>query len=233
MRDDQLAKRAGEQLPLSDYYDEVLLLPDLQRFDPAQRCKAEANGEGDVLLADVSVEVPLHPTSLAGIQVGASVGGGSYYHQIIVVRYAGSMVLCSHPVVLPAVAPGTTCHHHTSHLLTSLTTALPCCAVPSRAVLCCAVCQQAAEVGLSPGGLARHLINMALSAAGHEPLLPPPAPPALESAAQWAQFTGANDTLSEITQQLADKNEEIREAFEMAHHTVRGSACCLVWLKFC
>lgn len=31
MRDDQLARRSTEPLPLADYYDEVLLLPDLDR----------------------------------------------------------------------------------------------------------------------------------------------------------------------------------------------------------
>jgi hypothetical protein len=72
MRDDELSKRASEPLPLAEYYDEVLLLPDLDKFEPAARCRAERNGEGDVLLADVSVDVPLHTTSLAGIQVGDS-----------------------------------------------------------------------------------------------------------------------------------------------------------------
>jgi hypothetical protein len=80
---------------------------------------------------------------------------------------------------------------------------------------------QAAEVGLGPGGLARHLINMALFAAGQDPLLPPPAPPAIDSSAQWAQFTGANDTLQEIAKQLADTNEKIREALETDHTRVR------------
>jgi hypothetical protein len=70
LRDEELQRRASEPLPLSDYYDEVLLLPDLSKFDPSARCRAESNGEGDVLLADVSVDVPLHATSLAGIQVG-------------------------------------------------------------------------------------------------------------------------------------------------------------------
>lgn len=84
---------------------------------------------------------------------------------------------------------------------------------------CCAV--QASEVGLGPGGLARHLINMALFAAGQEPLLPPPHPPAFDSSAQWAQFTGANDTLQEIAQQLADTSEKIVEALELGHHRVR------------
>lgn len=69
MRDDELSKRASEPLPLADYYDEVLLLPDLDKFEPGSRCRAEHNGEGDVLLADVSVDVPLHATSFAGIQV--------------------------------------------------------------------------------------------------------------------------------------------------------------------
>lgn len=62
---------------------------------------------------------------------------------------------------------------------------------------------------------------MALFAAGQEPLLPPPQPPAFDSCAQWAQFTGANDTLQEIAQQLADTNEKIREALELGHHRVR------------
>jgi len=84
------------------------------------------------------------------------------------------------------------------------------------------VCCQAAEVGLSPGGLARHLINMALYAAGQEPLLPAAAPPALESSAQWAQFTGANDSLRQIAEHMAEQNENLRETLETAHHTVRG-----------
>lgn len=84
------------------------------------------------------------------------------------------------------------------------------------------VCCQAAEVGLSPGGLARHLINMALFAAGQEPLLPAAPPPALESSAQWAQFTGANDSLRQIAEHMAEQNEELREELETAHHTVRG-----------
>jgi hypothetical protein len=74
LRDEELQRRASEPLPLSDYYDEVLLLPDLSNFDPSARCRAESNGEGDVLLADVSVDVPLHTTSLAGIQVGTGRG---------------------------------------------------------------------------------------------------------------------------------------------------------------
>lgn len=81
---------------------------------------------------------------------------------------------------------------------------------------------KAAEVGLGPGGLARHLINLALFAAGQDPLLPPPHPPALEASAQWAQLTGANDTLGEIAAQLADTNEKVREALEMGHHRVSG-----------
>lgn len=75
MRDDELSKRASESLPLSDYYDEVLLMPDLTKWEAGPRCRAESNGEGDVLLADVSVDVPLHATSLAGIQVCEEVHG--------------------------------------------------------------------------------------------------------------------------------------------------------------
>jgi hypothetical protein len=69
MRDEELSRRALEPLPLAEYYDEVLLLPDLDKFESGARCRAERNGEGDVLLADASVDVPLHATSLAGIQV--------------------------------------------------------------------------------------------------------------------------------------------------------------------
>jgi hypothetical protein len=75
-------------------------------------------------------------------------------------------------------------------------------------------------VGLSPGGLARHLINMALFAAGQEPLLPPPHPPALESSAQWAQASGANDTLGDIARQMADQNEELQETLETRQEAV-------------
>lgn len=64
-----MVRRSSEPLPLADYYDEVLLLPDLDKFDPTARCRAESNGEGDVLLADVDMDVALHTTSLAGIQV--------------------------------------------------------------------------------------------------------------------------------------------------------------------
>jgi hypothetical protein len=89
-------------------------------------------------------------------------------------------------------------------------------------------------VGLSPGGLARHLINLALYAAGQEPLLPPPPRPELSSAAQWAQVTGANDSLGEIQLQLKEAAEEAAHEAENAHILVRACvalqprACC-VW----
>jgi hypothetical protein len=63
---------------------------------------------------------------------------------------------------------------------------------------------------------------MALFAAGQEPLLPPSQPPALESSAQWAQATGANDSLAHIALQMADENEELQETLETRHHLVRA-----------
>lgn len=69
MAADEADARASEPLPLAQYVDEELHLPDLSAFDPAARCMAEGNGEGDVLLAALDVDVPLHAASLAGLQV--------------------------------------------------------------------------------------------------------------------------------------------------------------------
>lgn len=61
------------------------------------------------------------------------------------------------------------------------------------ALLCFA--QQAAEIGLGIAGVARHLVNLALLQGSDRELLPPPLPPSTENSAQWAQSSGANDTL--------------------------------------
>jgi hypothetical protein len=65
-------RRASEPLPLSDYYDEVTHMADLAAFDHAARCSGQANGEGDVLISSVELEVPLTPGSLAGTQVSST-----------------------------------------------------------------------------------------------------------------------------------------------------------------
>lgn len=59
-----------EPSPLVEYYDEEIHMADLTKFDPAVRCTAEGNGEAEVLLAGVELDVPLHTTSIASIQVG-------------------------------------------------------------------------------------------------------------------------------------------------------------------
>lgn len=69
MYEDELAARMAEPAPLHDYYDEDSHIADLTKFDPAVRCTAEGNGEGDVLIGSVELDVPLHNTSVAGIQV--------------------------------------------------------------------------------------------------------------------------------------------------------------------
>jgi hypothetical protein len=81
---------------------------------------------------------------------------------------------------------------------------------------------QALEVGLTPGGVARHLINLALLRQGkHEDqLLPPPAKPETAASAQWAQATGSNDSVAAITQQLADAAVEARETLDNAAYNV-------------
>jgi hypothetical protein len=81
---------------------------------------------------------------------------------------------------------------------------------------------QALEVGLSPGGVARHLINLALLRQGKRDaqLLPPPAKPETAASAQWAQATGSNDSAAAITQQLTDAAVEAREESDNAALTV-------------
>lgn len=84
---------------------------------------------------------------------------------------------------------------------------------------------QALELGISPGGVARHLINLALLKHGKDDqLLPPPAAPATEGSAQWAQVTGANDSLPEIMQQLADEAVEARQEADNAEYKVRAAS---------
>lgn len=76
---------------------------------------------------------------------------------------------------------------------------------------------QALEVGLTPGGVARHLINLALLRHGKgTEQLPPPAQPETAASAQWAQATRANDSVADITQQLADAAVEAREQSDNA-----------------
>lgn len=72
MYEAELAARVTEPSPLADYYDEELHMADLSKFDPAVRCTAEGNGEAEVLLGAVELDVPLHTTSIAGIQVGTA-----------------------------------------------------------------------------------------------------------------------------------------------------------------
>ncbi|WIA08499.1 hypothetical protein OEZ85_007934 [Tetradesmus obliquus] len=150
MAADEAAARASEPNPLCGYYDEETHMADLAAFEPAARMHSEGNGEGDVMVADVGLDVPLAATSIAGLQ--------------------------------------------------------------------------ALEVGLTPGGVARHLINLALlrhsssssSSSDEVLLLPPPTKPETAASAQWAQATGANDTLGDITKQLADAAVEAREAADGA-----------------
>jgi hypothetical protein len=88
---------------------------------------------------------------------------------------------------------------------------------------------QALEVGLTPGGVARHLINLALLRHGRseEQLLPPPPKPETAASAQWAQATGVNDTLADITQQLADAAVEAREEADNAELQVGINRLCI------
>jgi hypothetical protein len=81
---------------------------------------------------------------------------------------------------------------------------------------------QALEVGLTPGDVARHLINLALLRQGKsdDQLLPPPAKPETAASAQWAQATGSNDSVADITQQLADAAVERREELDNAAYKV-------------
>ncbi|KAF8072596.1 hypothetical protein HT031_000256 [Scenedesmus sp. PABB004] len=137
MAADEAAARAGEPAPLAEYYDELAHMPDLGRFNPTTRCSAEGNGEADVLISRVEAGVPLHATSLAGLQ--------------------------------------------------------------------------ALEVGLTPGAVARHLVNLALARAGSELSLPPPPPPETGASAQWAQATGCNDGLADIAEQMADAAQAARD----------------------
>eukprot|EP00775_Hariotina_reticulata_P002565 gene2565-2867_t len=140
MAQDELAARQTKPLPLADYYDEAAHLPDLTLFDPSKRCQADQNGEGEVFISHVEVDVPLHPCSLAGMQ--------------------------------------------------------------------------AAEIGLGLGGLVRHLINVALAHADKQPLLPPAPRPDIISSMQWAQASGANDTVKEIQVELALQAVKEREDLE-------------------
>jgi hypothetical protein len=74
MAQDELDARKTEPLPLADYYDEAAHFPDLTLFDPTKRCQADENGEGEVFISHLEVDVPLHPCSLAGVQVGGEAG---------------------------------------------------------------------------------------------------------------------------------------------------------------
>lgn len=67
--EDELAQREIDPAPLVEYYNEDDHMADLTKFDPAQRCASEFNGEADVLLRSVELDVPLHSTSIASIQV--------------------------------------------------------------------------------------------------------------------------------------------------------------------
>jgi hypothetical protein len=69
MAADEAAARANEPNPLCGYYDEDLHMADLAAFEPAARMHSEGNGEGDVMVADVRLDVPLAATSIAGLQV--------------------------------------------------------------------------------------------------------------------------------------------------------------------
>jgi hypothetical protein len=96
-------------------------------------------------------------------------------------------------------------------------------AMLTYANLCCFVLfLQALEVGLTPGGVARHLINLALLRQGtsDDQLLPPPAKPETAASAQWAQATGSNDSVADITQQLANAAVERREELDIAAYKV-------------
>lgn len=79
---------------------------------------------------------------------------------------------------------------------------------------------QAFEAGLGPGGLARHLINLALLHKDAPELLPPPQPPLTDSSAQWAQATGANDNVEDVMMQLALQKVEEREAEDSVREKV-------------
>jgi hypothetical protein len=70
MAADEAAARANEPNPLCGYYDEDMHMADLAAFEPAARMHSEGNGEGDVMVADVQLDVPLAATSIAGLQVG-------------------------------------------------------------------------------------------------------------------------------------------------------------------
>lgn len=97
---------------------------------------------------------------------------------------------------------------------------------------------QAAEIGLGLGGLARHLINVALAHAGKQPLLPAAPGPDITSSVQWAQATGANDTVKEIQVELALQAVKEREDLETLEQRVSGTAAFdeqspLWWKRWC
>jgi hypothetical protein len=76
MAADEAAARANEPNPLCNYYDEETHMADLAGFDPTARMHSEGNGEGDVMVADVGLDVPLAATSIAGLQVRSALRRG-------------------------------------------------------------------------------------------------------------------------------------------------------------
>lgn len=66
---EEAERRASEPHPLCEYFDDELHLADLAAFDQAQRMTVEGNGEADVLIGAVDVDVPLASCSVAGLQV--------------------------------------------------------------------------------------------------------------------------------------------------------------------
>lgn len=94
-------------------------MADLAAFEPAARMHSEGNGEGDVMVADVGLDVPLAATSIAGLQVR----GYMCFSMLLNLNLQCSVCVCRwchnclcHCTVLPlsasrSVPPLMFCHH--------------------------------------------------------------------------------------------------------------------------
>jgi len=147
------ADEAADPLPLSGYIDADTDTADLSKFDPARRCVAAANGEATVFVGGVRAGAPL-------VRYGALVQQVRFGWASQPVD--GSMQQSAVRLFLFLLLNSDSCLRSSKQQTVSPFFQSP----------------QAAEVGLTPAAIARHLINAATAAAGAErPLLPVPPPP--------------------------------------------------------